>query len=174
MDDGSPSETGASNLTLNTSFPRTCSSMSLLPKRHFTSLAEVPGGTWTSMKISSMVWYQDPHGVLQGTTPLLSSKWTDMLLLQPLMVILVFEEAHPEKGGITTNINFLFSVCFRLSVLVLPAAPPGVQKRKLQEVFFFKMILDALKTQHQWTPLVWLEWRSLFFFMYLNDAVIDP
>lgn len=66
--------------TLNISFPLTCNSMSLDAKRHLTSLADVPGGTLTSIKTSSIVWYQDPQGVLQGTTPLLSSKWTDILL----------------------------------------------------------------------------------------------
>lgn len=74
-------QTTVQHLTLNTSFPLTLSSMSLDPRWHLTSLAEVPWGTLTSIKTSSMVWYQEPQGVLQGTTPLLSSKCTDMLQL---------------------------------------------------------------------------------------------
>ena len=68
-------------LTLIISSPLTRSSTSLDPKWHLTSLADVPWGTLTSMKTSSIVWYQEPQGVLQGTTPLLSSKCADMLRL---------------------------------------------------------------------------------------------
>lgn len=43
------------------------------------SLPLVPFGTLTSMKTSSIVCAHEPHGVLDGTTPLLSSKWSAIL-----------------------------------------------------------------------------------------------
>ena len=69
-------------ITLNISCPFKANLMvfGLISQR--TSRPRVPFGTCTSIKTSSIVCAQFPQGVLQGTTPLFSSKWAAILLLQ--------------------------------------------------------------------------------------------